>query len=644
MRYFQLFVNSTLLLTTPSLLVYPQSNQSRVVIEESEHQNAETPLYEKIVLLLEQVESGEWEKKCTPEELKKLQYFIAFLAKKGVLPDNSEESLSLDNDIDALLNERDNLDEYVFSSNNAYEYQYMIAPSLLNDQYEIVLCKSWLSKQCRNVRHFVKKHKKGLLLGAGVAAATVTVIGLIVVASSAAAGTAIASAAGVAGAAASSHSDKKDKNEAPLISSILEDITPLMIASQEAPGLTSAIDYQASIYKDQIVKGGFFPPQSQDSYHQQLPIHESTRALGSLFTHDSFNNLQNQIASHPGLAQEARHLESKYHFSAQNHSVGHSEIDRNFSTDYSHLYANPSQEVNFNALSHQVRGETAMAYGYYNQAVQDFGKAIETNPSNPIPYLERGVAHFGLGQYDRSIEDYRLFTDQAQKANPLSVPEFSLGFAKGLPHGIYESGRGMVLFLRDVAVHPIQTGQQMWEALTLLTDLGRSGEWGALGEVLAPEVHQLVKEWDTTSADRRGEIAGYIFGKYGADILVPGAIAKMSAKGLKGVQELNTVCKGLKIAEQTFLLESAAALENSAKIAEVVQLEKNISEWLGEGAQLLRNKAEDPIFLSKDGLRKVRFDFNKPAPHKSPHMHFEHFVDGTWQELSRVYPIDVPHQ
>ncbi|HSW86750.1 MAG TPA: hypothetical protein VLG49_04525, partial [Rhabdochlamydiaceae bacterium] len=150
--------------------------------------------------------------------------------------------------------------------------------------------------------------------------------------------------------------------------------------------------------------------------------------------------------------------------------------------------------------------------------------------------------------------------------------------------------------------------------------------------------------WDTLPSDARGELAGHAFGKYGSDILIPGALAKAVSKGLKGAQELSTVYRGLKTAEQTLLLESVAGLESSAKIAEVVKLEKQISDWLGEGAQLIRNKASDPVFLSKDGLRKVRFDFNRPAPHENPHLHIEHLVDGEWQEISRIYPSDVPHR
>jgi hypothetical protein len=184
----------------------------------------------------------------------------------------------------------------------------------------------------------------------------------------------------------------------------------------------------------------------------------------------------------------------------------------------------------------------------------------------------------------------------------------------------------------------------MWSAFTLLSKLVRSEKWDALGETLAPEAYQLVKEWDTLPSDTRGELAGYIFGKYGSDILIPAALAKAISKSMKGAQELNIVYKRLQTAEKTLLLESVAGLENSMKIAEIVQLEQQISSWLGESTQLIRNGAGDPIFLSKDGIRKVRFDFNRPFPHESPHLHFEHFIDGEWKEINRIYPSNVPHK
>ena len=58
---------------------------------------------------------------------------------------------------------------------------------------------------------------------------------------------------------------------------------------------------------------------------------------------------------------------------------------------------------------------------------------------------------------------------------------------------------------------------------------------------MAPEIYQLAKEWDTLPSTTRGELAGYAVGKYGTDILVPGALAKVISKGLKSAQELNAI-------------------------------------------------------------------------------------------------------
>ena len=92
-----------------------------------------------------------------------------------------------------------------------------------------------------------------------------------------------------------------------------------------------------------------------------------------------------------------------------------------------------------------------------------------------------------------------------------------------------------------------------------------------LADILAPEVHQLVKDCESLPSETRGELAGYAFGKYGADIIIPGALAKAVSKGFKGAQELSLVYKGFQSAEQTLLLESVASLETAAKIGDALQ-------------------------------------------------------------------------
>jgi len=102
-----------------------------------------------------------------------------------------------------------------------------------------------------------------------------------------------------------------------------------------------------------------------------------------------------------------------------------------------------------------------------------------------------------------------------------------------------------------------------------------------IGEALAPEIFQLVTEWETLPSERKGELAGHALGKLGGDILTPGALAKVAKKSVKSAQELAAICKNLRIAEETLNLETAAGLGNSAKVGEVVNAGKT-SSLLGE--------------------------------------------------------------
>jgi hypothetical protein len=77
-------------------------------------------------------------------------------------------------------------------------------------------------------------------------------------------------------------------------------------------------------------------------------------------------------------------------------------------------------------------------------------------------------------------------------------------------------------------------------------------------------------------------------------------------------------------------------------IQNVPQLERTISEWLGEGTRLIKNKNSDSVLLSLNKTKRVRFDFIKPNLHNNPHMHLEEFINNEWIG-SRIYPKDVPH-
>lgn len=73
-----------------------------------------------------------------------------------------------------------------------------------------------------------------------------------------------------------------------------------------------------------------------------------------------------------------------------------------------------------------------------------------------------------------------------------------------------------------------------------------------------------------------------------------------------------------------------------------------IMRHVGDNATAMLNEAGDLILQSKSGLKEVRFDFNNPSPHRSPHVHVIEYkrVKNNKVETrnDRVYPNDVPQQ
>lgn len=63
-----------------------------------------------------------------------------------------------------------------------------------------------------------------------------------------------------------------------------------------------------------------------------------------------------------------------------------------------------------------------------------------------------------------------------------------------------------------------------------------------------------------------------------------------------------------------------------------------------ESQNISRGLSNRAIAKLEGRISKVRFDFNNPYPHESPHLHFEKCVNGKWKTLARIYPSDMPHK
>ena len=58
------------------------------------------------------------------------------------------------------------------------------------------------------------------------------------------------------------------------------------------------------------------------------------------------------------------------------------------------------------ATAYTGRGYAYLNKGQYDKAISDFNKAIEINPRDAIAYNGRGIAYYKKGQYDKAIFDY----------------------------------------------------------------------------------------------------------------------------------------------------------------------------------------------------------------------------------------------
>ena len=501
--------------------------------------------------MLEQLESGELERRYSVEQLERITSYIATLAKEGILPGDEGEKEEIEEDCNDLISGEDSAFELISYLEDSYAYTIMPALLYGYSGYDVIQCGK-ISKAWHKAKKFVKKHKKAIIIGA-----------VVVVAVAAITVAAVAASTAAAGAAMLQHgaSDDSSSEDSP---------SPAIDAFQ------STIDEKISSFKESLSQENFFTAGQEG---QGLSLEETGRALGPVFAHQSLHDLEGQLPFNAKLSQQMQNMAYHYNLLAPTAAYdnpwafAHSEIDKSFASPYSSSLSEPPNDTSFPALSYQARAEAARFCGYYSQAVDDFTKAIERNPKDRALYLQRGTSYFAMGAYANSMEDFHVFAKSSCKDAekiPFSTQEFTIGFAKGLPGGIYESGKGMMLFLAELVRHPIHTATQMYDAVASLAQLVQSEEWQLIAEVLSKEIYTLATDWDSLSSEERGRLSGYAFGKHGADIAAPGALAKLASKSIKSAKDLAAVLKNFQKAEEALILETAAEIGSAAKVEAII--------------------------------------------------------------------------
>lgn len=261
----------------------------------------------------------------------------------------------------------------------------------------------------------------------------------------------------------------------------------------------------------------------------------------------------------------------------------------------------------------------------HSDAIVYLTAAIEKDPSNIDAYQERAHAHFEMGNLELAIEDYnnakRLIVSKKDKIiitgqegyyfadskndqggyviNPESkgLMDFSGGFCVGITKG---GGDSIVEFVPSTrscckgilhgvwcfACSPKEVSGDLINASYELVKFIKDNTARECLEVVVSELNELCLNWDVLSDYDRGSKTGYIIGKYGVDILAPGA----ALKGIKKYQQLKRLnsmftieccvesqVKKAKILEASFKHSSARAIIiESVKSGKIVPRNANV--------------------------------------------------------------------
>lgn len=388
-----ILINSSLSLT---VLAISASEVPSVTIHRTSYGSGDLPkihplqsfTYDDVLDLIEEIEEGDLENRCSEAQLNKITEFVALLAREGVLPEDVNEKSSIEDDVRDLLQLDSNRNEILYSLYRGGEN--LVIPSVYYGQGDIMLCRSWAKKKWDNTRHFVKKHKTAIIIGAAVVVAVVVVC--VVVASVGTAST-VAGAAG-AGVGGLSSSDIGHSGKSPQEGETTPSSPPPQseVQSQSA-NLTEIFDEQVSSLKEMIVEDVI------NTSDLAMPtggtsLIEKARELGSFLAHETLDGVSQITSAISQLANNIKDLGEKIFpnisqdnelFSGsptENHeslvATGHEKIDQAFSTDQAGFYTPEAKEVGNNFVVGIIPFPGIFSGGAFNaNKLSEAGKALD---------------------------------------------------------------------------------------------------------------------------------------------------------------------------------------------------------------------------------------------------------------------------
>jgi len=358
MAFFRTFVLTLLLITTPSLLLYPQSahpitsfSARTISLEENNESEASGLSFDEILNLLDELEEDEIEERLSPQDLERLNHFLALLAKEGDLEEGGD--FALEGDIEELLEGEDNLYMEAYLEGG---HSYLVIPAIYIGEGELIYQTGWLKKKWKKTKDFVKKHKKEIIIGAAVVvAATVVVVAVVAVSSAAA----VSTAAAGAGAAVAAQPEKKEKEPSSSLPPPEESMSTVA-ASHDVPLLKGAVDEHVASFKEFLIEDRSAMESSCTHFENDPSFGEKIRELGAFLAHDALKDVSELAATVPQLAEEVKSIGEHFlpEYLVPNETApsenyaslvekGHQAIDRVFSTDQTECFLPTNNEIPF---------------------------------------------------------------------------------------------------------------------------------------------------------------------------------------------------------------------------------------------------------------------------------------------------------
>ncbi len=254
--------------------------------------------------------------------------------------------------------------------------------------------------------------------------------------------------------------------------------------------------------------------------------------------------------------------------------------------------------------------------GYYDDAILSLSHVIAQDPKNKQAYFERAVAYFEMGKFEESLSDY-LASDTKSFDSSIKGTfslDYAEGLLKGMKKGVQEEFADMLPMwapIMNVGLWALTYSQVPSAKLitATLSCIAAAGVYFAADQMVA-ELKELVTNWNQLSEGNRGELAGYLIGKYGVDVFAFAGSAKVME-----------AYRNLKRANQ--LLNFEIILTDQAHLAQIKARYKVIEKFKRDETYIQKNFGRK-VYTEKE-IRSHLLKKGYPIPDR-PSGIPEHFI------------------